>query len=740
MKGFTLRCRGTPPDFTATVFCVLAAACLLDAVPSRVMAQQGPTVKVEHVARIPNVANPELLYWFISPKELANQAYLKDLDGIVKNGTFTFTFLTQREGADFYDFPKMHPVFKDLVQRAHAAGIKVGVQFWTDDRRIPSNETDAMVIEKEAPLDDHGNAEVTGESRWVRVTSGVDVPHDCVRSELLRAYAFRKTADGEYQPGSVVDVTGSTRVVAITACSVTLHVATTAKLSGYTVYVMTAHYHRAPDMFSPYMTQSFIHALEMYKDVGFDGAALDEFGYMALRKPANESFRGRRYTPAMAAFFRKRTGMDLVRTLFDMRFAPAGDPRPRIRAINEYFDTLRQGPLNVENSFYAATQRILGPHAFHGIHNTAHNHLEGDEIWATCINWWDVPRDYGQSDEITPYTTQLGIGLNHPQPVEYRQHYGNVRSFLEDGINDARFNVRVHYHALNDEHGWGTDMRDPAMQAEANAIEDKVRLLNHFSAPRPEMNVLYVFGFPALADWYPNEAVRNAWDINGSLKAEEKAVAAWNAGYRGAFISSNLINEGKVTVDAHGAINYGGVSFHALVFIGPEYSKASTLKLLEIFENGGGKLLLDGTATRDFDGNDIRGRFAKLASGARATTFSVDAMGKLEVPKLAIDGGALYQDGSVVLTDVDSLARSQPKKFSVQVNGHQFSGDYMGLLAMKSDASGRLEKLAAGGLQHLARDGKPLVEVSAPSDLVLQREADGAYKGMIKGDATVTMH
>ena len=78
--------------------------------------------------------------------------------------------------------------------------------------------------------------------------------------------------------------------------------------------------------------------------MGFDGAALDEFGYLSLRKQPGEAFRGRLYSPAMESFFHKRTGMDLSRTLFDMRYAPTGYPRRRIRAINEYFDTLRQGP------------------------------------------------------------------------------------------------------------------------------------------------------------------------------------------------------------------------------------------------------------------------------------------------------------------------------------------------------------------------------------------------------------
>jgi hypothetical protein len=502
---------------------------------------------------------------------------------------------------------------------------------------------------------------------------------------------------------------------------------------------MTVHYHRYPDMFSKFMPDSLIGAIRAYKDVGFDGAALDEFGYMALHNAAHEQFRGRFYTDSMAVFYKRRTGQDLIRTLFDMRYAPKGDLRPRMRAINNYFDMLRQGPLEVERKFFQATADIFGPQAFHGIHNTFHNHLDGDEIWSTCINWWEVPRDYGQSDEITPYTTQLGIGLNHPKPVEYRQHYGSVRSFLEEGINDARFNVRVHYHALNDEHGWGTDMRTPQMLKGVSAVEDKVRLLNYFDAPRPAMNVLYLFGYPALANWFPIASQRNEWDINGSLKAEEKAVAAWTAGYRGAFASSNLIQEGKITTDEHGGILYGGHRFTALVFIGPEYSKPSTLNMLERFVAGGGKLMLDGTATHDFAGNDIRAGFNTLAQKAVATSFSVDSMSKLGVPKLAIDEGAVYDDGSVVLADLDSLLNNQPKPFSVTVDGHIFSGEYIGLLAIKSDAEGHLLKLAAGGLQVLKCDGKTVVTLGTPSDVVLLRNARGAYSGIVRGDATVTI-
>jgi hypothetical protein len=281
-------------------------------------------------------------------------------------------------------------------------------------------------------------------------------------------------------------------------------------------------------------------------------------------------------------------------------------------------------------------------------------------------------------------------------------------------------------------------MRDPEMLKGVSEV-DKVRLLNYFDAPRPAMNVLYLFGYPALANWFPIASYRNDWDINGSLNAEEKAVQGWNSGYRGAFASSNLIQEGNITTDGRGGILYGGHRFTALVFIGPQYSKPSTLKLLERFTASGGKLMLDGTATEDFAGNDIRTRFDKLAQTAVAISFDVDSMSKLGVPKLAINEGAVYDDGSVVLADLDSLLNNQPKPFSVTVAGHIFSGAYTGLLAIKSNEEGEVVKLAAGSLQELKCDGKTVVTLSRPSDVVLVRGKRGIYSGIVRGDATVTI-
>jgi hypothetical protein len=220
---------------------------------------QNPGPAIQHVKRIPNTANPELVYWFISPIEMKDRTYVRDLDLIAASGTFDFMFLTQREGADFYDYPTMHPVFKDLVARAHAKGIKVGLQLWTDDKRVPEDQTQGVVVEKELTLDAAGQADYTAESKGVRLV--VNSPFDdrgCLRSEVLGTYAFKNTGDGEYSPGSLIDITDRTHAISSTACSIVLHIQASAKLAGYTAYIMTAHYHRYPDMFSKFMQDSFI--------------------------------------------------------------------------------------------------------------------------------------------------------------------------------------------------------------------------------------------------------------------------------------------------------------------------------------------------------------------------------------------------------------------------------------------------------------------------------------------------
>jgi hypothetical protein len=268
-----------------------------------------------------------------------------------------------------------------------------------------------------------------------------------------------------------------------------------------------------------------------------------------------------------------------------------------------------------------------------------------------------------------------------------------------------------------------------------NPVEEKIRLLNQFDPAAPELPLLVVFGMPRLLNWYPNEADRNNYNVNGSLHIEEKVRALWDAGYRCAVVPSDLIDNGMLHLDARGRPVMQGHTFRAMIYLYPEYAKPATLSFLADYVRRGGALMLEGTATRDFYGKPIAGRFAAIETGARVKGFSIADVGQLGVTRdpLRDEGGAL-EDGSVILTDLPSLQHHQPKSFDIDVNGHRFSGSFEGVFAIKAAANGKMEKLACGQCGPLMRDGREVLSLKTPADLVLRSNSSGRYAAVIVGE------
>jgi len=171
------------------------------------------------------------------------------------------------------------------------------------------------------------------------------------------------------------------------------------------------------------------------------------------------------------------------------------------------------------------------------------------------------------------------------------------------------------------------------------------------------------------------------------------------------------------------------------VYLYPQYATRTTIDFLTRFTAHGGALMLEGDATRDFDGKPMPELFQKVVAHARVRGFNVDRIAQLGVQKSPLDGiGGELEDGSIILTDLASIETDKPKAFSVQVNGHNFSGSYKGVLAIKADADGTLRKFACGDCGTLSRDGRPLLELRKPADLVLTGEAGTHYHALIGGD------
>ena len=705
-------------------------------------------IDAHFVDRMPPARHPQLVYWFWLPNTLKDTQYLRDVESMARSSSFTMAIATSREPmepggerVDFYDFGRLHEPFAQTVRAAHEHNLKVGIQVWEYGAstraydplmmalpNLPIEQSLALITEGEVVLDAAGCAAYS-------VTSTEARSREPFHSEVLRVFAIQKTGKGIYAEKSLTDITGSARTISAEGGRISLEIDATAKFAEYIAYVMVAHYYDYPDLFNGVMTNWFRDFLNHYADIPFDGTALDEFGYMMLNPRREQPFRGRFYGHAFADEYKRRTGRSLERALFDMRFAPEGKPEMRARAINHYFDVMRDGPLRVEQAFYKMSKQIFGPRTFAGIHNTYHNTFHADDLWRVGFNWWSVPREYGQSDENWPMPKRMGLIMAHSEPVTFDQSYGgNLDMFLQKAFREARFGGRTHYLAWNDLRTGRINMAEAVEEGEyapIEAVEQKIRLLNQFNPAAPKLSVLVVFGMPALINWFPDESVRSDWDINGKLGLDEKAQAIWDAGYPCALLPSDFIDNGMITMDSASRPVVNGHCFDCMVYLYPQYAKESTLRFLERYVEKGGKLMLEGDATHNFHGSDISARFERIVGRATIRRLDINSLPQLGAQPNQFQDGALMEDGSVIFTDIASWRTNQAKPFTVKLAGHEFSSSYVGVCALKVDAAGDVEKLACGGFSELSRDGKEVLSLREPADAVITRTRNGEYKAIV---------
>ncbi len=440
---------------------------------------------INYVPKFENENHPEIGYWFISPDLIEGDKYLSHLENIAQNCPYTLVFLTSREGANFYNYPVMHPVFQKIVSEAHKRGLKVGLQLWGNYQDKTMEGSQRMIVENEVMLDQSGNANFTATAKYVRF------PDRLLRSDLFRVYAFRKTSDGFYDPSTLKDITGQCESVTPDKATVEINIKGGKSAQGLTACIMTQQYCSQSSMWGDMEINGFAEAMKNYSDIPFDGFALDEYGNKFVSREAElkgDDFRGRWYSSAMADEYQKSTGKYLDQTLFDARYAPEGKPEMRMKAINEYMDFMRKGALRVEKAVNLKSREIFGNDIFNGIHNTYHNSLVNDEIWANGIGWWDAPREYGQTDEKTPTPTQMGIAMAHPKNTMYNQYYdANLEPVLVKAFSDLRWGIRTHYHALNDKRPLRFDLEFP--EARFKAILEKATVKGYSVDALPQLRI-----------------------------------------------------------------------------------------------------------------------------------------------------------------------------------------------------------------------------------------------------------
>ena len=676
--------------------------------------------------------HPQLLYWVWTPDTLKDDGFLKKLDSIASKTPFSHVAIYMHHGFGFNTPAEAKPALAKAVARAHELGLKIIVSPYSPAHspKELNGRLSGMVLDSETTLDSKGTAIIKVQAEALR---GIKP----AASALLKAYAFRKTGEGFYDAATLRELPANELQVANEGTDVVrIAVSSGSSCAGETVFVLTRHDYPYGDLFSDFWPEQFKKMLDTWADIPIDGVALDEFRYIT---PNWGPFHGHCYSGLMAKTYRERFSHSLEEDLFASRYAPEGQPGIRAAAINRYFDLLGPRPAEIDRFFMEYSRKLFGPDIFLGFHNTWHNALDNDEVWGTGVNWWNLDRAYGQMDEALPMPFRLGVGAAYPKPVFYNMFYSKIarskklneqESYIEEAVSDARINGRVNYLGLDQPGEWGIPF-DDALLERIGRVERRIRLLNVFDGPRPDTRLLVLFGYPSLVNWYPNVAARTIHDINGSLGVDKKADALWKAGIPSAVMSSAVIDSGKLTLGNDRKPTINGHNFDAVVFIAPEYSKPATLSFLRKYVEAGGKLILDGEATRGFDGNPIGADYAAIVKAAVARDCTPATVGKLGLAHDWPKEGSRLEDGSVLIVDRSTIETDEPHTFSFRIGRHEFVVIASGVMAFKATPDGQPEKLAAAQFVSLTRDGQLLISRENPADVVMEWTANRNAKTLV---------
>jgi len=639
---------------------------------------------------------PNSLLWLFEANSLVKKQYLRDLDFIKKHTTVEYVVLSPRDGVHLQNLQQCHPVLAELTEYAHKIGLKVALHLVThegfyhaifqtgnhpaiDQAQIfhISDPARAQAITRDIELvtDENGYAEYTHTAVWGRSKIAP------IYGEILKAYTFDKIGEGFYKPGTLIDVTDKVNITDARTNQTRFEVDLGKEGAGKNIFVLLAQYYNHYAVSDEWV--KFKELIDAYSDIPLDGIQLDEYGFMVLNtndimSGKEPPFRGRMYSKGMREYYAEKLDTDLDRLLFDMRYAPLGDEKIRIKAINTYFETLRAFPLDVEKKAYDYAKKIFGKDCYVSCHNTFHNFLDKDEIWRTACNWWDIPRDFGHTDENICFPVRWGIMLacNNPLMVDMYYH-PDGRTHYDHIVNSAPYNCREFHHAYNDFY-WGSSFTEPEFLKDIKTLDTHVFALNDFQTVYPKMDLLVIFGAAAQNNWYPDYEARNLWDIDGKLKILPKCKEMWEAGYRCALAPDYAIEDGRITLSGD-KLSFGGQEFTHCLFLYPKYAKKETYDFLNKAHECGVKIAVVGKSGVDFEGNSV------TLTAPYYESYDLNILSDMACEKSAIDGGCVYNDGSFALVSHGILDKSKTQ-FSFEINGAKHEGEHTGILAYRKGA------------------------------------------------------
>ena len=717
-------------------------------------------------SHLPESVPPVLGCWFWALEEFEPRGYEAFLDMVSRHARFDILTASLRVPGHEMTEPLVHDQIKAAAAYARRYGIKMAMDLDVRmarrefQRRYP-DELQEMLRLRTVELGDSGEATLTIASETLNDhQTGRTTPYIPLKGRLVRVYSYERNHEGIVAE-SVRDVTEACRLEEASPAKVTVAIPCDANTTGRQACVMVAFTHLAADVFAPHLLSFQREIFRQYADAGLVGTCKDEWGFPPCYDgcPAKNDFWFSRFRAE--AYARRTGGRDLVRDCLLMCFGEQGRVAERQAAINHFMQMSLQRNVEIETDCYEATKEVFGPDAYTGTHATWVPYPGIQEFKKNGLSWWAAPRDFGQTDESTPYCVRTALAKRWGSPVWYNMFYATtVEPYETQLYSSVLAGGRINYHPIYPCNVKATEAanrqwsRTRLLTGELMRADCRMRLLNFISQAPLDCPVAIVFGHACAVNW-----AGPAYDDVGLGVTN----ALWRAGFPADLIPSSEIAAGALRVDEEGYLCYGPQRYIAAVLYHPQFESPATAALFRRAASARKtQLFRIGAWTRDFDARPFDGDAAlprQMATVAdhracvaqvldvlervgvelqsKATEDLVGWGGRAPTAMPPKQGGCRLIDGTWIVAFGARRVSGDPIEFDLQIDDHWVEIDAMGVAAVRLNEDGSVAAFAAGGLKELSawNASGPTFELrlAERADVAFWRDADGRWRGVLQG-------
>jgi hypothetical protein len=372
-------------------------------------------------------------------------------------------------------------------------------------------------------------------------TGGNIIPYKSTKSILYRVFCYKIDRDSVVS-STVHNITDKCTI--IKSISDSLIVGLPTITSDYRIMVMAGFKYFYPDIFSPNLLDFQRQILKQYNDCQIGGACKDEWGFPPyFPRFFHTGYIDYWYSTSFDKFYQQLTGRSLLDDLFLMGRAQTGMERQRIDVINRYIQMVRERNSLIEKDFYNAVKEYYGPRSFVATHPTWWPFPDKIEVRKNGLDWWEVQRDFAQTDEVTPFAVRTALSKKWNSPVWYNQYYKNdlQMQIWSSALAGGRIDY-LDYTNLS---------TTPIIEA-----EKKIHLLNFVTKAPLNCKVAVIFGYKDATNW-----ASSTYDDIGMQIID----ALWQTGYAADLIPSYEIENGSLKIDSNRYVHYGQQKYDAVV-------------------------------------------------------------------------------------------------------------------------------------------------------------------------------